>query len=118
MDEIYTLLLAAEVCFLATCEDGQPQLRPFGGVQRWQGRLYFPVERAGSVSRQLHLNPRLAVCAALGDDWLQLSASAVRDDDRSARAALLEDGSAELWYLRNCTAGRYHGPELLQTWRF
>ena len=73
-----------------------------------------------AVSRQLHQNPKLEICAMLdGGEWLRVEASAVEDDDREARVSMLnaypelksmyspDDGNSEVWYLRNATATVY-----------
>ena len=108
MKEIYDLFRAAGVCFLAVCEGSQPHLKPFESFFFHKGRLYFRTGRAETVTRQLRLNPRLELCAMLEDGRVNLEGSAVLDNDRAVRSALLSgDDAAELWYLRNCTLTRY-----------
>lgn len=116
MQEIYEFIKAAGIYYLGTCEGGQPHLRPFGTVNIYDGRLYFQTGKAKAVSRQLHANPRLEICAMNGGDWLRLEATAVEDDRREARVSMLEaypqlktmyspdDGNCEVWYLRNAAA--------------
>ncbi len=130
MNEVYELLRKAGTYFLATSEDGQPHVRPFGTADLYQGRLYFLTGKSKAVSRQLHANPRLELCAMTGDRWLRVEGSAVEDDSREARAAILElhpnlqsvyspdDGNTEVWYLRNCTAALYSFTEPPKTWKF
>ena len=130
MNEVHALLRQAGTYFLATCEDGQPHVRPFGTADLYQGRLYFLTGKSKAVSRQLHANPRLELCAMAGDRWLRVEGSAVEDDSREARAAILElhpnlqsvyspdDGNTEVWYLRNCTAALYSFTEPPKTWKF
>lgn len=127
MREIYEFLKKAGTYYLATCENGQPRVRPFGTVNIYKDRLYIQTGRSKAVSRQLHANPRLELCAMLDGRWLRLEASAVEDDDREARASMLEaypelkalyspdDGNTEVWYLRNAAATVYsftEAPEL------
>ena len=108
MKEVYDLFRTAGVCFLAVCEGSQPHLKPFESFFFHKGRLYFRTDRAENVTRQLHLNPRLELCAMLEDGRVNLEGSAVLDNDRAVRSALLSDNDdAELWYLRNCTLTRY-----------
>ena len=120
MEEIYEFLKACGDYFLATCDDGQPRVRPFGTVNIYNGRLYIQTGKSKSVSRQLHKNPKLEICAMLdGGEWLRVEASAVEDDDREARVSMLnaypelksmyspDDGNSEVWYLRNATATVY-----------
>ena len=130
MNEVYELLRQAGTYFLATCEDGQPHVRPFGTADLYQGRLYFLTGKSKSVSRQLHTNPRLELCAMTEGGWLRVEGSAVEDDSREARAAILElhtnlqsiyspdDGNTEVWYLRNCTATLCSFTEPPKTWKF
>ena len=130
MNEVYELLRKAGTYFLATCEDGQPHVRPFGTADVYQGRLYFLTGKSKAVSRQLHINPRLELCAMVEGSWLRVEGSAVEDDSREARAAILElhpklqsvyspdDGNTEVWYLRNCTAALYSFTEPPKTWKF
>lgn len=119
MQEVYEMLKKAGTYFLATCEDAQPRVRPFGTVNLYKDRLYIQTGKSKAVSRQLHVNPKLELCALVDGDWLRIEASAVEDDDRAARVSMLEaypelkplyspdDGNCEVWYLRNVTATLY-----------
>lgn len=119
MEEIYEFLKACGDYFLATCDEGQPRVRPFGTVNIYNGRLYIQTGKSKSVSRQLHKNPKLEICAMKDGKWMRVEATAAEDDDREARVSMLEaypnlkalyspdDGNTEVWYLRNVTATLY-----------
>lgn len=119
MEEIYEFLKACGDYFLATCDDGQPRVRSFGTVNIYNGRLYIQTGKLKSVSRQLHKNPKLEICAMKDGKWMRVEATAAEDDDREARVSMLEaypnlkalyspdDGNTEVWYLRNVTATLY-----------
>ena len=119
MEEIYEFLKACGDYFLATCDDGQPRVRPFGTVNIYNGRLYIQTGKSKSVSRQLHKNPKLEICAMKDGKWMRVEATAAEDDDREARVSMLEaypnlkalyspdDGNTEVWFLRNVTATLY-----------
>lgn len=119
MQEVYEFLKQAGTYFLATNENGQPRVRPFGTVNLYKDRLYIQTGKAKAVSRQLHANPKLEICAMAGGEWLRIEASAVEDDDREARVSMLEaypglqsmyspdDDNTEVWFLRNVTATIY-----------
>lgn len=119
MEEIYEFLKACGDYFLATCDDGQPRVRPFGTVNIYNGRLYIQTGKLKSVSRQLHKNPKLEICAMKDGKWMRVEATAAEDDDREARVSMLEaypnlkalyspdDGNTEVWYLRNVTTTLY-----------
>lgn len=130
MQEIYEFLKKAGTYYLATCENGQPRVRPFGTVNIYNGKLYIQTGKAKSVSRQLHANPKLEICAMLGGEWLRIEASAVEDDDREARSSMLDaypslkeiyspdDGNTEVWFLRNVTATVYSFSAEPQVYKF
>lgn len=119
MQEVYEFLKKAGTYYLATTEDGQPRVRPFGTVNLYKDRLYIQTGKVKAVSRQLHANPKLEICAMAGGEWIRVEASAVEDDDREARVSMLEaypslkamyspdDGNTEVWFLRNATATIY-----------
>ena len=119
MQEIYEFLKKAGTYYLATNENGQPRVRPFGTANIYNGKLYIQTGKSKAVSHQLHANPKLEICAMVGGEWLRLEASAVEDDDREARVSMLEaypslqslyspdDGNTEVWFLRNVTATIY-----------
>ena len=46
MNEVYEFLKACGTYYLATVEDGQPRVRPFGTIDCWEGKL----TDAGSAS--------------------------------------------------------------------
>jgi len=126
MREVYDFLQSTGPCFLASSADGQPHLRPIGSVCLFRERFCFQTVRTKAVSRELHANPRVELCAVRGSMWLRLNGSAVLDDDPAVRDAipglyaLYNPGGAdtELWYLRNCTAALYDGTEIMKLWRF
>ena len=116
MKEVLEFLKKAGTYYLATDENGQPRVRPFGTIHEFEGRLYLQTGKVKSVSKQLHANPRLEICAMCGGEWLRVTATAVEDDRREARESMLEaypslkamyspdDGNTEVWYLRNAEA--------------
>ena len=119
MQEVCEFLKAAGTYYLATDEGGQPHVRPFGTAHIFEGKLYIQTGKVKDVSRQMHANPRIEICAMHEGRWLRIEASAVLDDRREARVSMLEaypslqamyspdDGNTEVWYLRNATATFY-----------
>lgn len=118
MDEVLAYLKKNPTYFLATVdENGNPQVRPFGTIAQFQGKLYIQTGKKKAVSRQMHAHPRIEICA-VGDDgsWLRLAADAREDDRVEARQAVLDeypslqdmyaadDGNCEVFYLENATA--------------
>ena len=118
MDEVLAYLKKNPTYFLATVdEEGNPQVRPFGTIAKFEGRLYIQTGKAKAVSRQMHAHPRIAICAADTEGgWLRIEADAVEDDRVEARQAVLDeypdlqgmyaadDGNCEVFALENATA--------------
>lgn len=116
MKEVYAFLKACETYYLATVEGDQPRVRPFGTIDLYQGKLYFQTGASKSVSRQLHRNGKVELCAMQGGTWLRLAATAVADDSLEAQRHMLDaypnlkalyqagDGNTEVFYLKDATA--------------
>ena len=116
MERVCKFLKDAGTYYLATVEGDQPRVRPFGTAHIFEGKLYIQTGKSKSVSRQLHANPKLEICAMQDGKWLRVEATAVEDVRREARVSMLEaypelqslyspdDGNTEVWYLRNVTA--------------
>lgn len=116
MEEVLEFLKKAGTYYLATDDNGQPRVRPFGTIHQFEGRLYIQTGKRKSVSMQIHANPRIEICAFLDGTWLRVAAKAVGDDRREARVSMLEaypdlrrmydpdDGNTEVFYLEDATA--------------
>lgn len=118
MDDVLAYLKANPTYMLATVDaDGNPQVRPFGTIAKFEGRLYIQTGKVKPVSDQMLAHPRIAICAAGADGtWLRISADAVPDDRVEARQAVLDeypslqsmyaadDGNCEVFALENVTA--------------
>lgn len=116
MDEVLEFLKKAGTYYLATDDNGQPRVRPFGTIHSFEGRLYIQTGKRKSVFMQIHRNPKIEICAFLDGTWLRVAATAVEDDRREARVSMLEaypelkdmyspdDGNTEVFYLKDATA--------------
>lgn len=118
MDEILAYLKKNPTYFLATVdEQGNPQVRPFGTIAQFEGRLYIQTGKVKAVSHQMLAHPCIAI-SAVDDEggWLRIEADAVLDDRLEARQAVLDeypslqsmyaadDGNCEVFALENGTA--------------
>ena len=77
IEDVVAFLKKAETYYLATDDEGQPRVRPFGTAHLFEGRLYIQTGKSKDVSRQLHANPRCEICAFTGGTWLRIAARAV-----------------------------------------
>lgn len=116
MNEVYDFLKKAWVFYLATVDGDQPRVRPFGAVDKFDGKLYIQTGKSKEVAKQLAANPKAEICAYMDGKWLRISGELVEDDRREARKHMLDsypelrrmysedDGNTLVLYLRNATA--------------
>lgn len=90
MDKIYQFLKDAGTYYLATVEGDQPRVRPFGTIDLFEGRLYIQTGKKKEVSKQLHVNPRIEICAFKDGVWLRVAAKATADDRIEAQQHMLD----------------------------
>ena len=91
MNEVYEFLKKAGTYYLATTENGEPRVRPFGTVDIWDGRLTIQTGLKKAVAQQMLANPRVEICASAPDGrWIRLSADAVLIDDIKAAEHMLD----------------------------
>ena len=116
MERVAKFLKDAEVYYLATVEGDRPRVRPFGTVNIFEGKLYIQTGKVKEVSKQIHANPKVEICAFKNGEWLRISGELVEDDRREARQSMLDaypslqamysadDGNTEVFYIKNARA--------------
>jgi uncharacterized pyridoxamine 5'-phosphate oxidase family protein len=91
MQEVYEFLKKCGAYYLATIDNDKPQVRPFGTVNIYDGKLYIQTGKVKDVSKQMMKNPNISICAMTGDEWIRIDATAVEDDRVEARQSMLDD---------------------------
>ena len=118
MNEVYDFIKKCRTYYLATVEDGQPRVRPFGTVNIFDGKLYIQTGKSKNVSKQIQKNPKVELCCFDGASgtWLRVSGELVRDDRLEAKSDMLEhypelkgmysadDDNTEVLYFKNAEA--------------
>ena len=116
MERVCEFLKSAAVYYLATVEDDQPRVRPFGTAHIFEGKLYIQTGKSKPVSRQLAANPKCEICAFRDGRWLRVAAELVEDDRVEAKKSMLDDytnlrgmydendENTQVLYLKNATA--------------
>lgn len=110
MERVAKFLKDAETYYLATVEGDQPRVRPFGTAHIFEGKLYIQTGKVKDVSKQIHANPKVEICAFMNGEWLRVAGELVEDDRREARQSMLDaypslqkmysadDGNTEVFY--------------------
>ena len=63
MQRVVDFLKAANTYYLATVDGDQPRVRPFGTAHIFEGKLYIQTGKVQDVSKQIHANPKVEICA-------------------------------------------------------
>jgi len=116
MKRVVDFLKEAGTYYLATVDGDQPRVRPFGTAHIFEDKLYIQTGKVKDVSKQIHANPKVELCAFKNGKWLRIAGELVEDDRREARQSMLDaypslqqmysvdDGNTEVFYLKNATA--------------
>ena len=116
MKRVADFLKKAETYYLATVDGDQPRVRPFGTAHIFEDKLYIQTGKVKDVSKQIHKNPKVEVCAFLNGEWLRVAGELVEDDRIEARQSMLDaypmlqnmykadDGNTEVFYFKNAVA--------------
>ena len=129
MEKVFQFLKDAETYYIATVENDQPRVRPFGTVHIFEGKLYIQTGKRKDVSRQIMANGKVEICAMKGGEWIRVAGTLVEDDRVEARQSMLDaypglqnmyaadDGNTQVFYLENVTAtisSFTHEPEIIR----
>ncbi|MBR1892971.1 MAG: pyridoxamine 5'-phosphate oxidase family protein [Lachnospiraceae bacterium] len=116
MKRVEEFLKKAGTYYLATVDGDQPRVRPFGTANIFEDKLYIQTGKSKDVSKQIHANPKVELCAFMNGEWLRVAGELVADDRREAKQAMLDaypslqgmysadDDNTEVLYLKNATA--------------
>ncbi len=119
MQKVEQFLKNAGTYFIATAEGDQPRVRPFGTAHIIDGKLYIQTGKVKNVSKQIHANPKVEICAVKDGEWLRVSATLVEDERVEVKQAMLDaypslknmyaadDNNTEVFYLKDATATFY-----------
>lgn len=102
--------------YLATVDDDQPHVRPFGTAEIFEGKLYIQTGKSKNVYKQLIANPKAEICAFNDGKWIRIVCELIPDDRVSAKKDMLDkneslrsmynenDDNTIVFYMRNATA--------------
>ena len=116
MKRVLEFLKKAEVYYLATVEEDQPRVRPFGTINEFEGKLYIQTGKVKPTSKQLAANPKAEICAFTEGAWIRVACELVEDDRFEAKKSMLDaypnlrgmydenDGNTQVFYMKNAVA--------------
>ena len=116
MERVCQFLKDAGVYYLATVEDDQPRVRPFGTAHIFEGKLYIQTGKVKPISHQLAANPKAEICAFHNGTWVRIAGELVEDDRVEAKKSMLDaypnlrgmydenDGNTQVLYFKDAVA--------------
>ena len=116
MERVVQFLKDAGTYYLATVDGDQPRVRPFGTAHVFEGRLYLQTGKVKDVSKQIHANPKVEICAFHNGEWLRVAGELEEDPRREAKVSMLDaypdlqkmysadDDNTEVFFFKNATA--------------
>lgn len=116
MEKVEKFLKEAGTYYLATIDGDQARVRPFGTINIFEGKLYIQTGKSKAVSKQIHANPKVEICAFKDGEWLRVAGILVEDDRREAKQSMLDaypslqgmysadDDNTEVFYFKDATA--------------
>ena len=96
MKEVYEFLKNCGTFYLATEENGQPHVRPFGAVCEFEGKLYIVTNNQKKVYQQMLKNGKVEICGMNQGKWIRVEGTVKEDLRREARVAMMEENTAVL----------------------
>ncbi len=118
MKEVFDFIKKCGTYYLATVENNQPRVRPFGTVDLFEDKIYIQTGKIKDVSKQLAANPKAEICCFDGatGTWLRVAGELINDDRIEAKKHMLNaypnlrgmynenDGNTQVLYFKNATA--------------
>lgn len=96
MNKATEYLKSCGTFYLATNENGQPHVRPFGAVCEFEGKLYIVTNNQKKVYQQMKANGKVEICGMHKGTWIRVEGEVKEDTRREARVAMMDDNTAAL----------------------
>jgi len=90
MSKVVDFLKEAKSYFIATVEDDQPRVRPFGGTMEFNGKVYLATSKEKNVFKQLVKNSKIEIAGIANGKWIRITGLAVIDETTDAKKAMLD----------------------------
>jgi uncharacterized pyridoxamine 5'-phosphate oxidase family protein len=101
MNRILDYLKQCHPFYVATSENDQPHVRPFGAVCEFEEKLYIVTNKTKNVYKQLMKNGKIEICGYNGNTWIRIEGEVKLDGRREAREAMMKENYAALSRLYN-----------------
>lgn len=91
MKKALEFLKESGVFYLATIEDDQPRVRPFGAVFEHEGKLYIVTNNTKKCFKQMLQNPKVEISSMnKKGQWIRVTGEVANDDRREVKKLALD----------------------------
>ena len=90
MNEVWEFLKECGTYYLATNDNGQPRIRPFGTAEIFEGKLYIQTGKKKKCYEQLIADPRAEICCFKDGKWLRVCGKLIPDERVEAKKDMLD----------------------------
>lgn len=114
--DVFDFIKKCNVYYLATVDNDQPRVRPFGTINLFEDKLYIQTGKVKDVSKQIMANGKVEICCFDGESWLRVAGTLKEDDRVEAKKNMLDnypdlrrmydenDGNTQVLYFENAVA--------------
>ena len=92
MEELEKFFTNTKMFYIATIENNQPRVRPFGNIVFDKGCMFINTGRTKRFYQQVKENPHIEICAFEKGTWFRVQ-------------ALVEECKEKRYFEENCRAG-------------
>ena len=90
MEEVQKFLKECGVYYLATVDNNEPKVRPFGTAEIFDGHLYIQTGKNKDVFKQIEKNNKVELCGFKDGKWIRVSGNLLVDDRVEAKKDMLD----------------------------
>ncbi len=90
LKRVHDFLKECGTYYLATDDNGQPRVRPFGTVNIFDGRLYIQTGKKKDCAKQILANPKVEICGFTKGNWIRVAGEMAEDDRFEAKKSMLD----------------------------
>lgn len=93
MNKVVEELRKVKVFYIATVEDNEPRVRPFGSILEYEGNAYICSGNFKEFYQQVKANSHVELCGMYedGTSWLRVKATLEEDNRIEVQKAMLND---------------------------
>lgn len=90
MNDIKEFIKNCGIYYLATIDENQPRVRPFGTFEIFDNHLYIQTGKSKDVYKQIKNNPNVELCSFKDGKWIRVTGKLIEDDRIEAKKDMLD----------------------------